>query len=49
MSLINESNTSTAANRFVTLTGNARVGSGGVAELIYDGSSSRWIVINIRD
>lgn len=37
-------------NQFVTLKGNFEATSGqGVAELVYDGSLEKWIVVNFRD
>jgi hypothetical protein len=46
MTINNESTNSTAANRITTLTGGNQVTAGvGSAMLIYDGNSSRWLMI----
>jgi hypothetical protein len=46
MVIANESTSSTAENRILTLTGgNVQTTGEGVFQLIYDGVRSRWIVI----
>ena len=48
--LTDESTGSLAANRIITLAGGFEATSGiGVAELVYDGTINRWIIINFRN
>lgn len=48
--LENESTSSLAQNRIITLSGNFESTSGqGSAELVYDGTLQRWFLINLRN
>lgn len=48
--LVNEDTLSTAANRIATLTGGDQTLTGqGVAQFVYDGETSRWVLVSLWD
>jgi hypothetical protein len=49
LTLVAESGFSTAPNRMITLANNVATSGQGTAELVYDGTLQRWILIGFRD
>ena len=49
LTLVAESGLSTAPNRMITLANNVATSGQGTAELVYDGTLQRWILIGFRD